>query len=96
MRPIVLIWPPSIGIEVRSGLHTGEVEYRGDPGSPDVSGIAVHIAARIMAAAEPGDVLVSRAVRDLVEGSEILLEDRGTQRLKGVAGERQLFAVRIS
>jgi class 3 adenylate cyclase len=76
------------GIEIRAGLHTGEVDLRGD----DVGGIAVHLAARIMAAAGPGEVLVSRTVRDLVGGSDIALEDHGTHTLKGVGDLWQLFA----
>jgi class 3 adenylate cyclase len=78
-----------IGIQVRAGLHTGEVELRGD----DLGGIAVNIAARIMAAAGPGEILVSRTVRDLVAGSDVVLADRGSRRLKGVDGDWQLFAV---
>jgi class 3 adenylate cyclase len=78
-----------MGLDIRAGLHTGEVERRGD----DVGGIAVHIGARIMGAAAPGEVLVSRTVRDLVAGSGIALQDRGTHALKGV-GEWPLFAVR--
>jgi class 3 adenylate cyclase len=77
-------------IEIRAGLHTGEVDLRGD----DVGGIAVHVGARIMAAAGPGEVLVSRTVRDLVAGSGIALEDRGTHTLKGVGDQWQLFAAR--
>jgi class 3 adenylate cyclase len=80
------------GIELRAGLHTGEVELRGD----DVGGIAVHIAARVMAEAEPGDVLVSRTVRDLLMGSTIELVDRGERALKGVPGTWQLFGVAAS
>ena len=76
------------GIEIRAGLHTGEVDLRGD----DVGGIAVHLAARIMAAAGPGEVLVSRTVRDLVGGSDIALEDHGTHTLKGMGDPWQLFA----
>ncbi|MET0229030.1 MAG: adenylate/guanylate cyclase domain-containing protein [Actinomycetes bacterium] len=78
-----------IDVQIRAGLHAGEVELRGD----DVGGIAVHIAARIMAEAGPGEVVVSRTVRDLVAGSDRQLEDRGTHQLKGVAGDWQLFAV---
>jgi class 3 adenylate cyclase len=78
-----------IGLQIRAGLHTGEVELRGD----DVGGIAVHIAARVMAAAEPGEILISRTVRDLIVGSDISLKDRGTQPLKGVEGTWQLFTV---
>jgi class 3 adenylate cyclase len=77
-------------IEIRAGLHTGEVDLRGD----DVGGIAVHIGARIMAAAGPGEVLVSRTVRDLVAGSDITLEDRGIHPLKGMDDQWQLFAAR--
>jgi class 3 adenylate cyclase len=76
------------GIQIRAGLHTGEVDLRGD----DVGGIGVHIGARIMAAAGPGEVLVSRTVRDLVVGSDIALEDRGSHTLKGVGDQWQLFA----
>jgi len=76
------------GIEIRAGLHTGELDVRSD----DVGGIAVHIGARIMAAAGPGEVLVSRTVRDLVTGSGLALEDRGTHTLKGIADQWQLFA----
>jgi class 3 adenylate cyclase len=76
------------GIEIRAGLHTGEVDLRGD----DVGGIAVHIGARIMAAAGPGEVLVSRTVRDLVAGSDIALEDRGPHPLRGMSEQWQLFA----
>jgi class 3 adenylate cyclase len=78
-----------IDLEIRSGIHTGEIEIRGD----DVGGIAVHIAARVMAAAGPGDLLVSSTVKDLVVGSGIVFEDRGRHVLKGVEGEWQLFAV---
>ena len=78
-----------IDVQIRAGLHAGEVELRGD----DVGGIAVHIAARIMAEAGPGEVVVSRTVRDLVAGSDRHLEDRGTHQLKGVDGDWQLFAV---
>jgi class 3 adenylate cyclase len=76
------------GIEIRAGVHTGELELRDD----DVGGIAVHIGARVMAAAGPGEVLVSRTVRDLVAGSGIHLEDRGTHVLKGLSDPWQLFA----
>jgi class 3 adenylate cyclase len=78
-----------IDVQIRAGLHAGEVELRGD----DVGGIAVHLAARILAEADPGEVLVSRTVRDLVAGSGIALADRGTRQLKGVEGAWQLFAV---
>ena len=78
-----------VGLDIRAGVHVGELDLRGD----DVGGIAVHLAARIMAEAGPGEVLVSRTVRDLVAGSDITLKDRGSQRLKGVEGEWELFAV---
>jgi class 3 adenylate cyclase len=78
-----------IDLQIRAGLHAGEVELRGD----DVGGIAVHIGARIMAAAGPGEVLVSRTVRDLVAGSDRSLTDRGPHRLRGIDGDWQLFAV---
>jgi class 3 adenylate cyclase len=78
-----------IGLQVRAGLHTGEVEVR----EKDVGGIAVHIAARVMAAARPGEFLASRTVRDLVAGSGVAMENRGTRSLKGVEGKWQLFAV---
>jgi class 3 adenylate cyclase len=78
------------GLEIRAGVHTGEVHLRGD----DVGGIAVHFAARVMAAAAPGEVLVSSTVRDLVAGSDYVLEDRGAHSLKGLDGEWRLFAVR--
>ena len=80
-----------VGIEVRVGLHTGEVERRGE----DVGGIAVHIGARVMGEAGPGEVLCSRTVKDLVVGSGIAFDDRGTRTLKGVPDEWQLFAVQI-
>jgi class 3 adenylate cyclase len=78
-----------LGVELRAGVHTGEVELRDD----DVGGLAVHIAARVEAKAEPGEVLVSRTVKDLVVGSGLTFTDRGTHALKGVADEWQLFAV---
>ena len=80
---------PELGIDVRSGLHTGECELLGD----DIGGIAVHIGARIAALAEAGEVLVSSTVKDLVNGSGIVFKDRGTHILKGVPGEWRLFAL---
>jgi class 3 adenylate cyclase len=77
-----------LGIRLRAGLHTGECEVMGD----DIGGIAVHIAARVSAAAGPGEVLVSRTVKDLVAGSGIEFSDRGAQTLKGVPDEWQLYA----
>ncbi len=78
-----------LGLEIRAGLHTGEVELAGDR----VAGIAVHIGARVSALAEPGVVLASSTVRDLVAGSGIDFEDRGVHELKGVPGTWRLFAV---
>jgi class 3 adenylate cyclase len=78
-----------LGLEIRAGLHSGEVERRGD----DLSGIAVHIGARVAALAGPGEVLVTSTVRDLVNGSGIAFVDRGRHGLKGVPGEWQLLAV---
>jgi class 3 adenylate cyclase/alpha-beta hydrolase superfamily lysophospholipase len=78
-----------LGLQVRIGLHTGEIVPRGD----DVGGIAVHTAARIQALAQPGELLLSRTVVDLVAGSGIEFEDRGEHELKGVPGTWRLFAV---
>jgi class 3 adenylate cyclase len=77
------------GLDLRTGLHTGEVEMIGN----DVGGIAVHIGARVGASAAPGEVLVSGTVKDLVVGSGIEFEDRGEQELRGVPGEWRLWAV---
>jgi class 3 adenylate cyclase len=82
----------TLGIEVRAGLHTGECEIRGD----DIGGIAVHIGARVSALAGPNDVLVSSTLRDLVIGSGLEFEDRGTHELKGVPGEWRISAVAAS
>lgn len=80
----------SLGIETYTGLHTGEIEVRGD----DVAGIAVNIAARVMAEAGAGEVLVSGSVPPLVAGSGIEFDDRGVRELKGVPGAWRLFAVK--
>jgi class 3 adenylate cyclase len=77
-------------IDVRASVHTGECELMGD----NIGGIAVHIGARIMAKAEPGSVLVSGTVKDLVSGSGIDFQDRGVHNLKGIPGEWRLFAAR--
>jgi class 3 adenylate cyclase len=77
------------GLDLRSGLHTGEVEVMGN----DVGGIAVHIGARVRATAAPGEVLVSSTVKDLVVGSGIEFEDRGERELRGVPGQWRLWAV---
>jgi len=78
-----------LGLEVRSGVHTGEVELRGD----DIAGIAVHIAARVASAAEPSTIRVSRTVTDLVIGSGIQFRDCGEHTLKGVPGTWALYEV---
>jgi class 3 adenylate cyclase len=78
-----------LGLEVRAGLHTGEVELRGD----DVGGIAVHIGQRVAASAGPGEVVVSRTVTDLVAGSGLAFEDHGEHELRGIPGKWRLFAV---
>jgi class 3 adenylate cyclase len=78
-----------LGLQVRTGLHTGECELIGD----DVGGIAVHIGARVAATAAPDEVLVSSTVKDLVAGSNLQFVDRGAHNLKGVPGEWRLFVV---
>jgi len=78
-----------LGIELRAGVHTGEVELVG----PAVRGLAVHLAARIAALAGPGEVLASSTVRDLVVGSGLAFADRGEHELKGIPGRWRLFAV---
>jgi class 3 adenylate cyclase len=79
------------GFDVRASLHTGEIEVIGN----DVGGIAVHIAARILGAADPGELLVSNTVKDLVVGSGIEFDDRGEQELRGVPGSWRLWAVDV-
>jgi class 3 adenylate cyclase/pimeloyl-ACP methyl ester carboxylesterase len=79
----------TVGIEIRAGIHTGECELL----DADIGGIAVHIAARILGHAGPGEILVSRTVRDLVVGSGTGFEDRGSVELRGVPGSWQLLAV---
>jgi len=79
-----------LGLGVRAGIHTGECEVA----DGKLRGVAVHTAARVMAAARPGEVLVSRTVRDLVAGSRLAFIDRGQHELKGVPGEWQLFTAR--
>ena len=74
------------------GLHTGECELV----DGKVRGIAVHVGARVMAAADPGEILCSRTVRDLVAGSGFLFADRGVHRLEGVPDEWQLYAVEVT
>ncbi|MGA7282347.1 MAG: adenylate/guanylate cyclase domain-containing protein [Acidimicrobiia bacterium] len=79
----------AIGVPIRAGLHTGEIEIRGD----DVAGIAVHIASRVMDVAEAGGIVVSRTVKDLVTGSALEFRQCGAHILKGVPGEWDLFEV---
>jgi class 3 adenylate cyclase/pimeloyl-ACP methyl ester carboxylesterase len=78
-----------IDLEIRAGLHTGEIEYRG----AKATGLAVHVGARVAALAEPGEVLVTSTVKQLVGGSEIGFASRGAHTLKGVADQWELFAV---
>ena len=79
----------ALGLKVRSGVHTGEVELRGD----DIGGIAVHLAARISALAGAGEILTSRTLKDLTAGSGLVFEDRGVHTLKGVPDEWQVYAI---
>jgi class 3 adenylate cyclase len=79
----------SLGIDIRAGLHTGEIELRGD----DVTGMAVNITARVMSLANANETLVSRTVTDLVAGSGLEFEDRGDHELKGVPGTWSIYAV---
>ncbi len=78
-----------LGLEIRAGVHTGEIERRGD----DVRGLAVHLAARVLGVAGASEVLVSQTTHDLVEGSGIEFADRGEHELKGIEGPRRLFEV---
>ncbi len=78
-----------MGIEIRAGLHTGEIEQIGD----DIGGLGVHIAARIMALAQPGRVMVSRTVKDLVAGAGFGFIDAGSHPLKGVPEPWHLFII---
>ncbi len=80
-----------IGLPLRAGLHTGEVEAR----SGDVGGVAVHTAARVMDQSQPGEVLVSRVVTDLVAGTGLRFADRGVHELKGLPGKWDLFAASL-
>jgi uncharacterized protein (TIGR00369 family) len=79
----------SLGLEIRVGIHTGECEVS----KGDVAGIGVHIASRVQAMAEPGDILLSGTVRDLVTGSGLLFADRGRHALKGLQGQWQVYAL---
>ena len=78
-----------LGIEIRAGLHTGEVTVAGG----NARGVAVHAAARVAALAGPGEVLVSGTTRDLLDGSGMRFEDRGVHELKGLEGLRQVCAL---
>jgi class 3 adenylate cyclase len=80
-----------LGIEIRAGLHTGEITIAGG----NARGVAVHAAARIAALAGPGEVLVSGTTRDLLDGSGLRFTDRGVHELKGLEGQRQVFALEI-
>jgi class 3 adenylate cyclase/pimeloyl-ACP methyl ester carboxylesterase len=79
-----------LGIEVRVGVHAGEVELVGD----DIAGIAVHVAQRIQTHAQPNEVLVSSTIKDLVAGSGLTFDDRGTHRLKGIEDDWHIYSVR--
>ena len=79
----------SLSLEIRAAVHTGEVELVGD----DIRGLAVHLASRILALAGPGEILASATTRDLVDGSGLVLEDRGRHELKGIVGAREVFAL---
>jgi class 3 adenylate cyclase len=81
--------PAELNVDIRAGLHTGEIEVRGE----DIGGIAVHLASRVQGEAAPGEVLVSRTVTDLVAGSGNTFAPRGEHALKGVPGTWALFAV---
>jgi class 3 adenylate cyclase len=78
-----------LGLQVRTGLHSGECELIDN----DIGGIAVHIAARVAAAADADEVMVSGTVKDLVAGSGLSFDDRGAHTLKGIPGEWRLFVV---
>jgi class 3 adenylate cyclase len=85
-----------LGLEVRVGLHTGECELLRTDGGEDIGGIAVHIAARVLSQAGPGEILCSRTIKDLVVEAGFAFTDRGTHRLKGVPDEWQLYAVELA
>jgi class 3 adenylate cyclase len=82
----------ALGVTMRAGAHTGEIELVGD----DVGGLAVHIGQRVSSLAGGGEVLVSRTVKDLVVGSGLAFATRGTHELKGVSDEWELYAARES
>jgi class 3 adenylate cyclase len=78
-----------LGLEIRAGAHTGEIELAGE----EIRGIAVHIGARVASLAQPGEVLVSSTVKDLVAGSGLVFEDAGEHELKGVPDRWHLYRV---
>ena len=78
-----------LGLEIRAGLHVGEVEVLPD----DIAGLAVHIGARVSALAGASEILVSSTIKDLVVGSDLVFDDRGSHELKGVPGAWRLFAL---
>jgi len=80
----------SLGLVIRCGIHTGECVMQGD----DVTGIAVHIGARVSARADPAEILISSTVKDLIAGSQVECLERGRHALKGVTGRWRLFAVK--
>ena len=80
----------AIGLRTRMGLHTGEVERRGE----SLSGVGVHLAARLLSICEPDELIVTRTVKDLVTGSGIIFEDRGVHAFKGLEDRWQVFRVR--
>ena len=79
----------SLHLQIRAAVHTGEVEVVGD----DIRGLAVHLASRLLAIAEAGEILTSATTRDLVDGSGFAFEDRGRHELKGIVGSREVFAL---
>ena len=79
----------TLDLQIRAAAHTGEVELIGD----DIRGLAVHLASRILALAGPGEILASATTRDLVDGSGLILEDRGRHELKGITVPREVFAL---
>ena len=89
MRPRCLRSSPTLGLEIRAGVHTGEVELTDGA----IRGLAVHIGQRVLSEAEAGEVLVSSTVKDLTAGSGLTFSDRGTHAFKGVPDEWRLFGV---
>lgn len=81
---------PTLGVQVRAGVHTGEIEWRE---SGDIGGLSVHVAARVAAVGGPGEVVVSRTVADLLGSADHALHDRGEHELQGVPGRWHLFTV---